>query len=434
MKSPLYQTPRRNLTLVATLGLTGLLTGCSLPSFLGGKPKDNRAFIQYWPPPEGSTELRLAVKDNIDMKGYVTSAGSEYLARQGKPATRDAACLAIARKRNVRIVGKANLSEFAVAPTGINQYFGTPWNPFSGWRKLIPGGSSSGSAAAVASGMADVAFGTDTAGSVRVPSAFCGVVGLKTTHGLVSLEGVHPIEAEHLDTVGPIGKNVEMTAQGMDLLEEGFASRYRSAVNAKSSGGSIRIGRLRLTGTDRRVDQAIDQALARAGFQVVELDDAFKEQWERAKKNGNDVAEAGAWISDKQFLRRPFIAARTKAAIRMGRLTYRTAYKRAVRERPEWQHTLANTFKKVDFIALPTTQTLPPAMPPDLKTGLVEGVMLQQQNTVAVNYAGNPAIAVPIPVRNAPVPVTSLQLIGPNRSEAGLLNAGRIVEATNPKS
>ena len=97
---------------------------------------------------------------------------------------------------------------------------------FSGSRKLLPGGSSCGSAVAVASGKADVAFGTDTAGSIRVPAAWCGVVGLKTTFGLVPLEGVFPIEPKHLDTVGPLARDIAGTVQGMDLLQNGFAARY----------------------------------------------------------------------------------------------------------------------------------------------------------------------------------------------------------------
>ena len=155
-----------------------------------------------------------------------------------------------ARKRNVQIVGKTNLSEFSVAPSGLNGYFGTPKNPFNKQRRLIPGGSSSGSAVAVANGSADVAFGTDTAGSVRVPAACCGVVGLKTTFGLISNKGVFPIEPKHLDTVGPMGKDVAHVAQGMDLLQNGFETQYRMAVTAKPSAKTIKIGRLYLSGTD----------------------------------------------------------------------------------------------------------------------------------------------------------------------------------------
>jgi amidase len=405
-----------------------LFSGCSLlPSPQAHLP-GNRAFIVYWPP-GNSNQLKLAVKDNIDVKGVVTTAGSKRLSRKRAPAATDAPCLAIARQRNVHIVGKANLSEFAIAPSGFNEYFGTPPSPLSNSRELLPGGSSCGSAVAVASGMADVALGTDTAGSIRVPAAWCGVVGLKTTHGLVPIEGVFPIEPEHLDTVGPMAKDIARTVQGMDLLQKGFAARYAAVVAAKPSAQEIRIGRLTLKGTDPKIDRAVDEALAKTGFQVVPLDDSVREAWERAKEDGNAIAAAGAWINDKRFRYSLGVAARTKAAIFAGRIAYRTSYGPAVARQAEWQNTLKEIFKKVDFIALPTLQTPPPPMPPNLKIGIMEARMLELQNTVPVNFAGNPAVALPIPLHDAEVPVTSLQLVGPRLGEAQLLNAGRLVEA-----
>ena len=413
------------------LGLASLalLSGCSLLPSFHQRLSGNRAFIVYWPPAGNTNQLRLAVKDNIDMKGVVTTAGSKRLDRKRVPAEKDASCLAIARQRKVQIVGKANLSEFAVAPSGFNEYFGTPASPLSSSRTLLPGGSSCGSAVAVASGMADVAFGTDTAGSIRVPAAWCGVVGLKTTHGLVPIDGVFPIEPEHLDTVGPMGKDIARTVQGMDLLQNGFAALYAAAVAANPSAHGIRIGRLTLTGTDTNIDQAVDEALARTGFQVVPLDEDVRKAWEQAKKDGNAIATAGAWISNKRFRFALGVSARTKSAIRAGQVAYKTSYEQAVARQAEWQNTLEEIFTKVDFIALPTIQTSPPTIPPNLKIGLMEAFMLERQNTVAVNFAGNPALALPIPLRDAEVAVTSLQLIGPWRSEAQLLNAGRLVEA-----
>jgi len=408
-----------------------LLGGCTLLPSSNSPAK--RAFIAYWPPPENTTQLRLAVKDNIDMKGVVTTAGSKYLFEQGKPAARDAACLAIARQRGVVFVGKANLSEFAVTPSGYNEYFGTPKSPLSGWRSLIPGGSSCGSAVAVAIGLADVAFGTDTAGSVRVPAAYCGVVGLKTTHGLVSVKGVHPVEPRHLDTVGPMAKDIARTVQGMDLLQNGFAAKYQAATAARPSAQGIRVGRLSLKGTDPKIDKAVDDALARAGFQVIPLSPDFEKKWGQAKSDGNTVAAGGVWLSDQKYRSKPGIAGRTKAAILVGEIAYKKDYWGAVARRKAWQRTLAKVFQKVDFIALPTTQSTPLLMPGDLKVGLLETLVLNLQNTSAVNFSGNPALAVPIPLRHGSVPFTSLQLVGPPRSEAELLNAGRLVEAAMPK-
>src|SRR5205807_2186805 len=148
----------------------------------------------------------------------------------------------------------------------------------------------SGNAVALASDMADVAFGTDTAGSIRVPAACCGVVGLKTTYGLIPVQGVYPVEPRHLDTVGPMAKDIAHTVQGMELLQDGFAARFAAAKAAKSTGGSITVGRLRLKGTDPRIDQAIDDALAKTGFKVIQLDDTFRGKWEEAKKDGTIVA------------------------------------------------------------------------------------------------------------------------------------------------
>ena len=183
---------------------------------------------------------------------------------------------------------------------------------------------------------------------------------LKTTHGLVSIHGVYPIEPKHLDTVGPIGKNIDYTAQGMDLLESGFAAKYAAARAAKPAAANIRVGRLVLKGTDSKIDQAIDDALTRAGFQVVRLDDDFRQKWDQAKSDGNTVAAAGAWLTDGPYLFKSGISARTKSAILLGRISYPRAYHRALAREEAWRETLRHVFEKVDLIALPTLQAPPP--------------------------------------------------------------------------
>jgi Asp-tRNA(Asn)/Glu-tRNA(Gln) amidotransferase A subunit family amidase len=422
--------PRCSLCSFAPLALVVLisLSGCTIFPKLSANGPGKRAFITYWPSQESTGKLRLAVKDNIDMKGVVTTAGSQYFVHNAKPAVEDAPCLAIARERQVDFVGKTNLSEFAVAPSGFNGYFGTPRSPLSSKGKLIPGGSSCGAAVAVALGLADVSFGTDTAGSIRVPAACSGVVGLKTTFGLVSIKGVHPIDPKHLDTVGPLGKDIAHTAQGMDLLERGFAAKYAKAVAAHPRAAGIRIGRLRLKGTDPKIDDAVDAALTKAGFRVVQLGDKFRQKWEQATHDGNTLAAAGVWVSDRQYRGKYGISGRTKSAILAGRIAYNQGYQSALARREAWQEALGDVFEKVDFIALPTMQATPPAIPINFRIGVLEALVLNLQNTVAVNFAGNPALAVPVPSSDEDVPVTSLQLVGPRRSEAALLNAGRLIE------
>jgi Asp-tRNA(Asn)/Glu-tRNA(Gln) amidotransferase A subunit family amidase len=373
--------------------------------------------------------LRLAVKDLIDLKGTVTTAGSKYLAQNGSPAARDAACLARARERNVQIVGKTNLGEFGLGVSGANAYYGSPINPLRPKYRFVPGGSSSGSAVAVATGDADVALGTDTAGSIRIPAACCGVVGLKTTFGLVPLEGVIPLSPRHLDTVGPLAADVPRLVQGMDLLQAGFAARYRRAVAAAPSARGIKIGRLYVDGTDPEIDQAVDDALAASGFRVVKLDAKFTAQWEQAQADGKRVAAGDAWLTDGKYRGTKGVGDLTKASLRLGELEYHTNYADALKRRAAWQRALRRVFRELDFIATPTLKKLPPRISHFGRSALLELRVFDIQNTVAVNLAGNPALALPIPLEGKALPVTSLQLVGPPRSEAELLNAGRLVES-----
>jgi amidase len=211
--------------------------------------------------PSSGDGIRLAVKDLIDVADVPTTAGSRALAN-ATAAERDAPCLAGARAAGARVVGKANLNELAYGASGVNEYFGTPVNPLDPGR--VPGGSSSGSAVAVAGGDADLAYGSDTGGSIRVPSAFCGITGLKTTHGRIPLAGVWPLSPS-MDTIGPMARDVAGVAAGLALLEPGFSVSVSAAT---------RIGRIKPAdvGVDPVIDAAVDAALARCGVEVIEVD------------------------------------------------------------------------------------------------------------------------------------------------------------------
>jgi Asp-tRNA(Asn)/Glu-tRNA(Gln) amidotransferase A subunit family amidase len=403
------------------------LSGCAIPNARPQSANRDRAFIEYWPPANDSKKLRLAVKDLIDMKGVVTTAGSEFLAKHSAPAKRDAQCLAIARQRGVQFVGKTNLSELAVAVSGMNAFYGTPRNPLR--RELIPGGSSSGSAVAVANNEADVALGTDSAGSIRVPAACCGVVGLKTTYGLIPIDGVYPIAPNQLDTIGPLARDIAGAVEGMNLLQNGFSTRYKQAVATKPSADRIRVGRLYIKGTNANVDRAVDAALAATEFEVVRLSPEFTDKWIQAQKDAATVAAVGAWIHDQKFQNESEVTIRTKAVLALGGLEYNTTYSKARRRQAAWKSALGRTFDQVNFIALPTLKSLPPRVPFFGGTVAFEAGVLALQNTQAVNFAGVPALAIPVPIANERIPVTSLQLVGPRFAEADLLNAGRLIEA-----
>src|SRR6204780_1912324 len=210
--------------------------------------------VRLDPPGEGP---RLAVKDCIDVEDLPPTVGCQVIAEQAKPAARDAAVVAAARRSGARIVGKTNLAELCWSAAGTNAWSGTPPNPLDSRR--LPGGSSSGSAVAVATGEADVALGTDTGGSVRIPAACCGVVGLKTTWGRVPVNGVYPL-APSMDTVGPLGADVAAVELGMRLIEPGFAP----------GSCELAVGRLRPE-VDPAIDAAVVAALAAAGLRVADV-------------------------------------------------------------------------------------------------------------------------------------------------------------------
>jgi aspartyl-tRNA(Asn)/glutamyl-tRNA(Gln) amidotransferase subunit A len=151
--------------------------------------------------------VTIAWKDLFDMKGVVTTAGSALL-RHASPAERDAPVVAQLAAAGMVALGKVNLTEFAYSGLGLNPHYGTPANPHDPVTPRVPGGSSSGSAVAVAAGLATVAIGSDTGGSIRVPAALNGLVGYKSSEGRIVKDAVFPLSST-LDTVGPIARTVE---------------------------------------------------------------------------------------------------------------------------------------------------------------------------------------------------------------------------------
>ena len=166
----------------------------------------------------------VAVKDCIDIAGTVTTAGSAAFATAA-PAQKNAPIVDGLLKAGCHIIGKANMHELAFGMTGVNATFGTPVNPM--WPDRIPGGSSSGSAVAVAAGICDFAIGTDTGGSVRQPATCCGVIGIKPTFGRVSREGLSPAHSS-LDCVGVFARDMAMIETGMAAIDPTFKAERLS--------------------------------------------------------------------------------------------------------------------------------------------------------------------------------------------------------------
>jgi amidase len=161
------------------------------------------------------TGLRLAVKDLFDLAGTPTGAGNPRWLQTHEPPAEDAPAVALLRAAGARVVGKTVTDELAWSLNGTNAHYGTPDNPAAPGR--VPGGSSSGSASAVAQGLADIGLGTDTGGSIRVPASYCGLYGLRPTHGRVSLEGAVAL-APTFDTAGVLARDADTLRAAMGVL------------------------------------------------------------------------------------------------------------------------------------------------------------------------------------------------------------------------
>ncbi|HVW32838.1 MAG TPA: amidase [Acidimicrobiia bacterium] len=361
--------------------------------------------------PTSGSGPRLAVKDLIDVEGVPTTAGCRALARTAEPAKADAPCLAGARSAGARIVGKANLQELAMGPVGTNPWFGTPVNPLD--PALIPGGSSSGSAVAVADGDADVAYGSDTGGSVRIPSACCGTVGLKTTHGRIPIDGVWPL-APSLDTIGPMATTVDGVRLGMELLEPGFRA---------AGGPARRIGRLR-TAADPALEAAVDAALAAAGLEAVAVD--FDLAQGRALFGPIFFAEMSA-VDGALVAANPDDVGSDVAHMVAAADQFRGAGPAVRAGLAPWRAALLALFDDVELLALPTLSIWPPRL--DELASDPMGLALELVSlTSPFNAAGLPCTAQPVPAAGHRLPA-SLQLVGPPNAEELLLPTAALIEA-----
>jgi amidase len=359
-----------------------------------------------------SSPERLAVKDLIDLAGAPTTSGSRVIAATAGPASADAACLAGARAAEaageLTITGKTNLHELGFGVTGINPWFGTPVNPLN--PACVPGGSSSGSASAVGTGESEVAFGSDTGGSIRIPAACCGVVGLKTTGGRIPLDGVRPL-APSLDTVGPMAPDVKGVTRGMALLEPGFSAAAEPA---------RLIGRVRVP-AESWIDEALDAALQAAGLEIIE--EALP-GWDAATTAAMTILAAEAWQVHGELWQRHAEELSSEVSERLGVSASITgdAVVAARLASRGWDAELAEVLTRVQLIALPTLAAAPPTLENAAR-------LTELRYCAPFNLAGVPALALPVRSRSGRVGIpASLQLAGPAGSEDLLVATAAAIE------
>jgi len=399
--------------------------------------------------------VTVALKDNIALAGVPQTAGSAVL-EDCVPA-RNAPVVDRLLDAGARLVGKTNMDEFAFGPTGETSAFGPTTNPVD--PAYTPGGSSSGSAAAVASGAADLALGTDTGGSVRIPASYTGVIGLKPTLGIVPADGVVELSGS-LDTVGLLGTDLDRVAAGYAVLAGEPAAGAGSADGAESPGGDgpapVEPGSLTVGLPDALFDDPVDPAVAdhvravvdelgaagasvrtvpfpgtaatSAAWRAIAMSELYCYLRDAARPYRR--AEATSWAVERCLaeagpaaLKR--LSAPLKRYLLVGAALVTTdggrTYGRARNVQPWLARQVDAAFESVDVLATPTTPT----------TAYRFGAFSRDtsppinRNTHPFNLTGHPALSLPAgELDDLPV---GLQLVTPHGTEAFLLRVARTV-------
>ncbi len=366
----------------------------------------------------------LAVKDLIETAGVKTTAASAVL--KNNVPTADAEVIRRLKAAGAILLGKLNLHEFAYGGSGIIGHFGIARNPWN--TEHITGGSSSGSGAAVAAGLCYGAIGTDTAGSIRLPAAYCGITGLKPTYGLVSARGVIPLSAS-LDHVGPMARTAADAAlmlqaiahyDAQDIYCQKFPPvYYPSAIEEATA--PLRLGAARdfWKEVDGEISAAVDAAVAELGKITAGIQDvALSTDVDRTVVRSEPYAYHQKYLPKQESAYDP----ETLKRIRSGADVTAPQYIQAYRELLQQRRQILQMFEKIDLIVTPTTPSLPPSMaelqaaPEQLRSK--ELIMLR--NTRPFNVYGLPSVSLNCGFSKSGLPI-GLQITGAPGTEGMVL-------------
>ena len=375
--------------------------------------------------------IPVALKDLFDTAGILTTVGSRFFA-ESVPGE-DAEAVLKLKLAGAVILGKTSMHEIALGVTGVNQHFGVAKNPWDLTR--IPGGSSSGSAAAVAAGMCLVALGSDTGGSIRIPASLCGVVGLKPTFGRVSTRGVVPL-SWNLDHVGPLARTVRDAAillQGLagfdphdsasvDFPVDDYLVNLENGV--KGWRVAFAVGKY-IEVSDPEIWSGVQEAskvFMELGARVEKVDMAWL--YDLALANGQMTqADAAAFHRQRLSAHPDWFGEDVRQRLEAGAALTSTDYSLARRTQVEGRRRFEMFFTKYDLLILPTT---PISAPPIEGTGAVDAARRLTRFTAPFNLTGLPALSVPCGFVNG-MPF-GLQLVSRHWGEARVLQAGHAFE------
>ena len=382
--------------------------------------------------------IPVALKDNFFTKGVRTTGGSKLFT--DFVPDHDSAVTERLHAAGAVIVGKTGLHELAFGITSNNAHFGTIRNPHN--PNCIPGGSSGGSGVAVQTGMVFMAMGSDTGGSIRIPAAYCGTVGLKPTYGLVSRYGMFAL-ANSLDHAGPLTRTCQDAVATLNAIagcdSRDPAGARRSAENIRLEDPlylkDLRVGVPENFFFDR-IDPAVGKAVKRAvkrmeeaGAQVVtvKLPDIGA-----INTAGRVIvmAEAAAWLEPYHLKRRSEISPEVLALLDQGRMVSGTQYVNAQRARSVLNREFAQVWKKAGVLLTPTIPMAAPPIGASTVTlgGVEEDVRMATTRFVRpINVLGIPALSVPCGKTDDGLPI-GVQVLGPPFGERKVLTAGAALE------
>jgi aspartyl-tRNA(Asn)/glutamyl-tRNA(Gln) amidotransferase subunit A len=361
--------------------------------------------------------IPLAIKDNIDTADMPTTYGSAHFA--GHQPVRDAVCVTRLRQAGAIIIGKTLTHEFAYGPTGDRSLQGATRNPWN--TEAMTGGSSAGSACAVAAGMVPLAVGTDTGGSIRIPSAFCGVVGFKPTFASVSVEGVFPLSSS-LDHVGPIAGNVRDAA----LLYQALSGT--AVCDPVPPIKPLRLGWLAPEAFGPIAPAIRDQVLAFAEVYFGQSPRVVTEVGEwvpqlQASMAALQRAEAYEVHAERMQCAPDLFDAEVRERLCLSAETRGWEYVRALREQAQLSARMDALFQHYDLLLMPTLPLVAPQI--DQREALIAGQAVPVRNAVlslasAWNLTGLPAVSLPAGLVDG-MPI-GLQVIGARGRDAWLLS------------
>ncbi len=367
----------------------------------------------------------VTIKDLFDVAGEPTRAGSKTLANSA-PAAADAPVVQRLRAAGAVIVAKTNMTEFAFSGVGANPHFGTPGNPAD--RKRVPGGSSSGAAVAAADGMCEVAIGTDTGGSTRIPAALCGIVGYKPSKWRIPTEGAFPLSYT-LDSVGPLARSVALCARADAVMAGEEPEPLEPAPVA-----GLRLGvfqNANFTPHDEVVAAAFAASIERlrkAGARVVDAPFPFLDAMIAANpKGGFPVPEAYSIHRERFAVRGREVDPNVYARVMRGAQITAADYIDLIQIRSRLVDEIDAWIADFDAVLLPTTPIVAPTIAEvaDAEAFARKNTALLS-NTSVINFFDLCAISLPLPVSGLPV---GLMLAARNGDDHRLFRIALGVEA-----